>query len=712
MTANSVDTLKDFGKPPSAIVARWIAEIDLFEKETEDWRKRADKIVSYYRDEREDVNQFVRRFALLWSNVETLKPVLYARLPKADVQRRFKDNDPVARLASELAERALDYTIDCTDRFNQAMQEVVEDYLLVAQGVTWKRYLPHFRQTKPRIAVFPQGMAQSQMLPGNEQTADVMGDGVQITNDTNVNDFGYADVEGKTYKEAEQDDQGYYVNGEPIDVVEYEEVVTDYINYKDFGRNAGARTWDEVYAVWRKAYLTRDELIERFGRDIGSKVPLDYEPKKNDKTVNDDTRDLFKKATVYEIWDRSSKKAVWVHKLYPEGPLDMRDDPLGLSDFFPCPRPLWATQTNNTLVPIPDYVFYQDQDKDIQGLTGRISILQKAVRVRGLYPANVDSIRTLLQDSDDNDMVPVDQNVLLAMSISDLSKAVWFWPIDMLVAAIKTLIEIRRQMLEDVYQITGISDILRGSTEADETATAQQLKAQWGSIRVKDRQKEVQRFARDNLRIDFEIIFNHFDPQTIATMTNAQTLPEVQQNPQLLPQAIELLKNKALRHFKVDIETDSTSAPDEQAEKQAATEFLTSFMQGLDTAGKVIPLAPELGPAIGEALMFTARRFKASATLESTIEQGMKALQDRIMQQLQQPQQDPAEAAKAQAVQAKAQADQQKNQIEVARMQQDGQMAQGEMMLQAADQEIERQRLVLDAAALAKDPTPQSNTVN
>jgi hypothetical protein len=701
VTANSVDTVKDFGKPPSAIVARWIAEIDLFEKETEDWRKRADKIVTYYRDEREDVNQFVRRFALLWSNVETLKPVLYARLPKADVQRRFKDSDPVARLASEIAERALDYTIDCTDRFNQAMQEVVEDYLLVAQGVTWKRYVPHFKQQTPRIAVF------------QRQTEGVAEDGVGISNDTRTNDVGeYEDIDGNVYSEVEQDEQGPFVNGEPVDVVEYEEVVTDYINYKDFGRNAGARTWDEVYAVWRKAYLTRDELKERFGDEIGSKIPLDYEPKKNDKTVNDDTRDLFKKATIYEIWDRSTKKAYWIHKMYPEGPLDMRDDPLGLSDFFPCPRPLWATQTNNTLVPIPDYIFYQDQDKDIQGLTGRISILQKAVRVRGLYPANVDSVRTLLQDADDNDMVPVDQNVLLAMNISDLSKAVFFWPIDQLVAAIKTLIEIRRQMLEDVYQITGISDILRGSTEADETATAQQLKAQWGSIRVKDRQKEIQRFARDNIRIDFEIIFNHFDPQTIVTMTNIENLPEVQQNPQILPAAIALLKNKALRHFKVDIETDSTSAPDEQAEKQSAVEFLTSFMQGLDTAGKILPLAPELAPAVGEAMMFTARRFKASATLESTIEQGMKALQDRIAQSLQQPQQDPA-------AQMEAQMAQQEGQLRMAEMQQEGQLRQGEQQLQAADlqlqargQQIEEQRLQLDAVALAKDPNPQSNTVN
>jgi hypothetical protein len=698
MTANSVDTLKDFGKSPNAIVARWIAEIDLYEKEVKDWFKRGDKIVTYYRDERQDVNQHVRRFPLLWSNIETLKPVLYARLPKADVQRRYKDNDAVARLASEIAERALDYTIDCNDVFNQAMQEVVEDYLLVAQGVTWKRYVPHFKQSTPRIRVFPNAPEDSS-------------NGLQITDTAQPNQF--KDIEGNLYEgdAVEQGTEGAFANGEPIEVVDYEEVVTDYINYKDFGRNAGSRTWNEVYAVWRKAYLTRAELVERF-KEKGEAVPLDYEPKKNDKTVNDDVRDLFKKATIYEIWDKSSKQVFWIHKNCPDGPLDMRDDPLGLSDFFPCPRPIWATQTNNTLTPVPDYIYYQDQDKDIQDLTGRMSVLQKAIRVRGLYPANVDSVRTLLQDSNDADMVPVDQNVLLAMNISDLTKAVWFFPIDMLVKAVQTLIEIRRQLLDDVYQITGISDILRGSTDPDETLGAQQLKSQWGSLRVRDRQKEVQRFARDNLRLDFEIIFNHFDPQTIITMTNAQSLPEVQQKPENLQAAIQLLKDRALRHFKVDIETDSTSAPDEQAEKDSAVEFLTSFMQGLDVAGKVLPLAPEMAPAIGEALMFTARRFKASATLESTIEQGMKALQDRIAQQMQQPQQDPAEAAKAKAIEAKAQVDQQKTQVEVARLQQDGQLAQGDQALEARSQNIEEQRLLLDAAALAKDPNPQSSTVN
>lgn len=700
---NTAEVAKDFGPQPQGTVARWIAEIDLYDQEVKDWHDRCNKIIQKYRDERDDATRYIRRFALLWSNVETLKPVLYARLPKADVQRRFKDADPVARLACEISERALDYTLDCKESYNLALQEVVEDYLLIAQGVTWKRYVPHFKEVRPRIAVFPNGMAMAQIEPGNIQTAEMMGEGPQITNDAEQAMSAYVRADGEPVEEDEilEDDQGRYVEGEPMEVLDYEEVATDYINRTDFGRNAGARTWDEVYAVWRIAYLTRDELIRRFGEEIGKKVPLDYDPKRENKTVNDDVKDLFKKARIFEIWDKSTRKVYWIHKAMPDGPLDERDDPLGLSEFFPCPRPLWATQTNNTLVPIPDYAMYQDQDNEIQDITARIAVLEKAIRVRGLYPSNVDAIRTLLQDADDNDMVAIDQNVLTGMAVSDLSKAVWFWPLDMIVMALKALIEMRQQLLNDVYQVTGISDVLRGSTDPNETATAQGLKAQWGSIRVRDRQKEVARFVRDNLRLDFEIIFNHFEPSTIAAMTNVESLPEVQQNPQLFDAAIQLLKNKALRHFRVDIETDSTVAPDDQAEKQAATEFLTSFMQGLEAAGKVIPMAPELAPAIGEAMMFTARRFKASATLESTIETGMRALTDRIMQQMQNPQPDPAEVAKAQATQMKAQSDMQKNQIEQQRTMVDAQISQGEQALEA-------QRLQLDAAALMRDPNPQS----
>lgn len=733
MTQSAVETLEDFGPPPESVAKRWIAELDLYNQQSDRWCKRAEGIISRYRDDDRDgiigAAPATRRYNMLWANVEVQKPILYARLPKADVQRRFKDADAVGRLACEIAERALDYGIQCTDRFDRVMKDCTEDLLLVAQGCSWQRYVPHFKQTTPRINVTPVSLSVEQ----TQEPEGIAADGVQVSNDSRISEpaapnYKYADDQGNEYglDQLQRDDNGYYVNGEPVDVVEYEEVVDDYVFYSDWGCNAGARTWDEVYAVWRRVFMTKDELRARFGKEVADKVPLDYEPKGMEK-ADDDTKELFKKATIYEIWDRSTRKAYWISRGYDK-PLDERDDPLGLEDFFPCPRPMWLTQTNNTLTPIPDFVFYQDQDGEIQSLTQRISVVEEAIRVRGIYPANVQAVKDLLTEGGTGDMIPMDYNVLATLKISDMKSMIFFWPIEQIVAALKSMIEMRNQLIQDVYQITGLSDVLRGQGDPDETATGQELKAQYGGLRVREKQKEVQRFARDMLRIRFEIIFNHFEPSTVWLMTNAQSIPDVAKDPtrgqpvmdpmgmptgeineygDLFNQSIELLRNKALRQFRVDIETDSTVAADENMEKQRVNELLTAVGGFMGQIGETVMAAPEFAAPMGELMMYAFRRYKAGNSLESAMETAIEAFTQRLSQPA--PQQAPqptpdklidAEIKKAE-LQVTAQDAAQRNQLQAAQMQQDGAIAAQDAALRQGD-------LALKAIALKKDPSPQA----
>lgn len=733
MTQSSVETIKDFGQPPQADAKRWHAELDLYNDQSDQFTRQAENILRRYRDQDRDnyivgAAPVVRRYNMLWANIEVQKPILYARLPKADVQRRFKDNDPVGRLACEVAERALDYGIQCTDRFDRVMKDCTEDYLLVAQGVSWQRYVPHFKQTTPRINVTPVSFTETQQI----EPDGIAADGLQITNDSRqnepVNDYKYADEQGNEYglDQLNQDENGYYVNGEPVDVVEYEEVVDDYVYFSDWGCNAGARTWDEVYAVWRRVFMTKDELVDRFGEEIANEVPMDYEPKGMDKQT-EEVKELFKKATIYEIWDRSSRKVCWISKGYDK-PLDERDDPLGLQDFFPCPRPMWMTQTNNLLTPIPDYVFYQDQDAEIQSLTARIAVVEEAIRVRGIYPANVESVKQLLTEGGTNDMIPMDYNILASLKISDMKSMIFFWPIDQIVAALKSMIEMRNQLIQDVYQITGLSDVLRGQGDPDETATGQELKAQYGGLRVREKQKEVQRFARDMLRIRFEIIFNHFEPSTIWLMTNAQNIPDVMKDPtrgqpimnemgiptgeineygDLFNQAMDLLRNKALRMFRVDIETDSTVAADENMEKQRVNELLTAVGGFMGQIGETVMAAPEFAPPMGELMMYAFRRYKAGNTLESAMETAIEAFTQRLSQP--QPQQAPQPTPdKVIDAQIKDKEIQSRTQMEGMSLQLTAQKDNTEAQLEAARIQNERASLALQAEAMRRDPGPQS----
>src|SRR5690606_24177455 len=106
--------------------------------------------------------------------------------------------------------------------------------------------------------------------------------------------------------------------------------------------------------VARRVYMTRDEGIERFGEAFRD-VSLTQEPIGiDDKMRESGNLDEMKKAAVWEIWDKPSSRAIWVAEGYPNE-LDSKDDPYGLEGFFPCPKPLFATQTTDQITPVPDF---------------------------------------------------------------------------------------------------------------------------------------------------------------------------------------------------------------------------------------------------------------------------------------------------------------------------------------------------------------------
>src|ERR1700761_2074434 len=140
--SGSIDDRKDLGTGDAAVWAYWMGQEKIAEKEETLWYKKSRKIIKRYRDERPESNKDTK-FNILWSNVQTLLPTLYARTPKPDVSRRFLDDDPTGRLASTLLERALSYSADHFD-FDDMMLAVTEDRLLPGRGVARVLYIPHF----------------------------------------------------------------------------------------------------------------------------------------------------------------------------------------------------------------------------------------------------------------------------------------------------------------------------------------------------------------------------------------------------------------------------------------------------------------------------------------------------------------------------------------------------------------------------------------
>jgi len=640
-------------KPDSSEV--WLAEIQSYRKEFDSWGSRGDAIVKRYRDERGSSQlKSERRYNILWSNIQTLRPAVFSKTPKPNVSRRFSDKDDVSRCASRILERSLLYEVEQYTDFFTSVRGSVIDRLLPGRGTVWVRYEPEFGTIQQEYtSSMPMGEMEGQM-------SDVAEGEFQIT------------------------------STEEVEIVTHECCPTDYVFWKDFAHSP-ARTWGEVTWVARRAYLSYDEGVERFGK-IFANVP-----KTSVSQAEETDNNIRKKAAVWEVWDKESKKVIWVAEKFPFI-LDKRDDPLELDGFFPCPEPLYATLTTDTLVPVPDYAQYQNQATEMDDLTDRIYRLQEALKVVGVYDASTPELAKLLK-SEDNTLVPVKDWAALVEK-GGLANGVQFVPVQDIASVLMEMYKARESVKQIIYEITGISDIIRGASVASETATAQAIKSQFASLRLNDMRDDVERFCRDILRIKAEIICTKYQPDVLKAISGIDKTEDAQ----FADAAIQLLKDDSMREYSIDIETESLVKPDKTAEQQNRVMFLQTagtFLQQAIQAGQQVP---ELSPLLGEMLMFGIRGFKTARPIEAAFEQAMQKLQDgqgqKMQQQIQQLQEQLKQVQQhaQQAYQAGVNAG--ANQIKEQETQVKGQEAQIHAVNAQTDQyraETERGKAIADA---------------
>jgi hypothetical protein len=636
----------------------WKDELHRYKEDYRKFTEQGRKVVKRYRDVRKDTDFTDARFNILWSNIKTLKPAIYSRAPKVEVSRRFKDRNDIGRVASMILERTIDYELRQYSDYHSAMGHCVEDRLLPGRGVAWLRY-------EPKIETIEEP---------------------QVTDD--VEDEGYAAGQG----ESDLETNGLAgEEAEPLEKVTDERTPVDYVFWEDFA-HLPARTWEEVTWVARRVYMSQEEGVERFG-DVFKDVPLTHSPDKDGEDMS--TTEALKKAPVWEIWCKSSKKVYWIADHFEEI-LDEKDDPLELECFFPCPKPIFATVTTDSLIPVADFKMYQDQADEIDDITGRIQHLTRALKVMGIYAADEPALARLMKEGNDAVMVPV-TNWPAFVEKGGLKNAVQFMPLNDVVQSLQSLYAARESCKQIIYETTGISDILRGASVASETATAQQIKSQFASIRLNDMKDDVARFARDLLRMKAEVICSKYQPEIILEVSGIANTPDGQ-NPELVAQAIALLKNEPMRNFQIDIETDTLVELDEMGEKRSRVEFLQAAGSFITQATQAAQAAPQMLPLYMQMLLFGVRGFKAGRELEGVFESTMEQLnKEQKMKAQQPPPPNPEqikmqadlqmEQAKMQMEQQKAQLDaqieQQKMQFEQQKAQQDAQLAQWKANLEA-----------------------------
>lgn len=639
----------EFEDTPTGWALRWTDEFASAKRFIKTWHKQADTSYRRYLDDRasekSDISDFTTRLNLFNSNITTLQSMLYGRIPKVDVDRRYADqDDDVARVAGEILQRILNTDIeDAGEDYSYVLRSSLGDRLIGGLGTARVRY--DFESEKQEV--------ESQWSPTGELVAE-----------------GYDDE---------------MVTDEWVDI--------DYVHWRDLLWSP-CRTWKELR--WRayRVYMSRDELIARFGEELGKLVPLNSKGPQFDKKDDGKKRDeMWSQAEVWEIWDKQNKKVFWFVDGF-DRILDKKEDFLKLESFFPEPPPMMSNLTTNKYVPKPDFFIAADLYDEIDILETRINLLTAACKVVGVYEKGNDGIQRVLMEGVENQLIPVD-NWAAFSEKGGLEGGISWLPIQQIAEVIQILTTKQGEKVNQLYQVTGMADILRGASTMAASATEQAIKAKFASIRVQALQDEFARFASDLMRLKAEIIGKHYQPYCIAKQSNIMMTPDAQ----VAEQAIQLIKDPASARWKIVVKPESLAMVDYAQLKQDRTEYINALAVFMQSAAPLIEQSKGATGPLMELLKWGLAGFKGSNEIEGVIDRAISDFQKEQQANAGQQKPDP-EMIKAQAeiqkIQMKGQMDAQEMQMNMQLKQQEHQQA---MELQQQKYQLEMAKIRMEMIA-------------
>ena len=573
---------------PDALVAYWLAEIADARKREKDFRHDGETILAIY----DGSKQKTVPFNILFSNTETLLPAIYSAIPRPVVSRRFKDADPLGKHAAEASTRMLEFLVDTNlaehDPFDTIMRSNVLDALVPGRAFAMVKY--EATVTNPPDPDMDEASAEAPTI-----------------------DHETVGLEAKGWNRV-------------------------YLGY--------AKTWRKVPWIAFEEYVDEAEATRLFGRTIARAIRYTKQASSTNEEARARPKDEkhqgdTKTACLYQIWDKDGGHMVrYLSPQYPDGMLKEEEDPLQLSGFYPCPKPLQFLDKTHTLIPTALFKIYENQAMELNTIQLRINGLVKACKARGIYDGSLGAEIQKLMEADENELVPAESASSLAAE-KGLSNAIWFMPLEVVQSTLQTLYTARESCKQVIYEITGISDILRGASQASETATAQNIKNQWGTLRLKRYQKTVAQYARDLMRLLLELAASKLSEESWAAMTGlpfvtrqqadqARTLAQIAQqtgqplDPQtqatlqapIWDEVLALLQQDLTRAYRIDIETNSTVEPEAVEDHKNIMDLMTALSQYLNGVGPLIAKGVMPFEVAQSMMLVISRRFQFGSEVE------------------------------------------------------------------------------------------------
>jgi hypothetical protein len=569
----SADDLRAMGQ-------KWLARIKASEKRENKWIDQAeDAEKAYLGDTESDAAGKVYDFNILHSNIETMVPAVYNSTPIPDIRERFNSGQETPETTTSMAvaqviERAISVQAD-DGKLETELEDVTQDGLLAGRGIIRVRFDAD-EQEQPGQPVMDQ-MGQPMIGP-----------------------------------------DGMPMMGDPQIVMVNERLTFEAVSWRDY-REGPAKRWQDVPWVAYQHCIPWEE-VQRI-QDPALKEALAVGGTDGETEPDADADTL-----IWEIWCKETAKVYMIVKDSGEV-LSMTDDPMGLPGFFPQPEPVQPITATGKRCPVAPFTIYKRLADELERVTKRIAAITDGLKVRGLIVGSAEDL-TELAKAGDNELVPV-ANLEGFAATGGIEKAIAWWPVDRAIIVLRELYASRDQTKAMIYEVTGISDIVRGQGKASETATAQEIKSQWGSLRIRKLQRMIERCARDLFVIAAEIISSKFSPQTLQAMTGIQITPEMAQ-----------MLSAPLDHYKIDVESDSTVRADLSRRKGEMSEFLNGTAQFFAAMGPVVMQAPQMAVPVAEIYAAFARQFNLGKQAEDALE-NMALMAKQAAEQAQQPQEPP-----------------------------------------------------------------------
>lgn len=558
--------------------AKWMERIRASEKREDKWRKDAEAAEKAFTCDADSKGSGkLYDFNILHSNVETIVPAIYNSTPIPDIRRRYQE----------------------TGEEPQPPQQPQPDQ----NGQIDPRAIAQFQQ---QMMQFQQAMQAHQAKVQRDADAKALGDLIEQAITIQIDD-NRLDIEiereaqdsflagrGIVILEFEMDDDG--------EVISNERIVFKARSWRDFRMGPGTR-WDNLPWIAFREVVTSEALEKlkdgEYYNSQGAEVAV---------AEDDESKDGV---AFWKVWCKDTRKVKFVRE-HDGRMLKEVEDPLGLPGFFPCPEPVQPITVTGKMKPVCPFTVYKKLADELDTITKRINAIMKGLKVKGAVIGDSLDLSNF-SSAGDNELVAISGLEALSQT-GGIDKAIMWWPVEQAIAVLKELYVQRDSVKSSIYEITGISDIVRGASNANETLGAQEIKTRWGALRIQKMQRMIERQVRDIFVMMADLLVTKFQPQTLQQMTGIEITEGM----------MALMQQPRLMGYRIDVESDSTVRADLTRQKEDMAEFTAGTAQFFAAMEPVVARAPALAEPIAEIYSSMASVFKLGRSAEDALERMTK----------------------------------------------------------------------------------------